>query len=132
MKLIELPKDVIELISKHEINVSVAEELFSVTNQTDQSKIALMLHDNRLSSRDARKLVKDHSNLSETGHLSPGYSHHYIHVSERICKSFDKSIISLKLAIKKFAGIAEAVEDYGTLKLTYSSEKKTSTKKGFP
>ena len=113
MKLIELPKDVIELISKHEINVSVAEELFSVTNQTDQSKISLMLHDNRLSSRDARKLVKDHSNLSETGHLSLGYSHHYIHVSERICKSFDKSIISLKLTIKKFAGIAEAVEDYG-------------------
>lgn len=111
MKLIELPKDVIELISKHEINVSVAEELFSVTNQTDQSKIALMLHNNTLSSRDVRKLVKDHSNLSQIEHSFPGYSHHYIHVSERICKSFDKSIISLRMAIKKFAGIAEAVED---------------------
>lgn len=70
-----------------------------------------MLHDNRLSSRDVWKFVKDHGNLSEPGHSSPGYSHHYIYVSERISKSFDKSIISLRLAIKKFAGIAEAVED---------------------
>ena len=111
MKLIELPKDVIELISKHEINVSVAEELFSVTSHTHQSRIALMLHDNKLSSRDVRKLVKNNGNLSEEEISSIEYSPHYTYASEKICKSFDKSIISIRLAIKKFARIAEAVED---------------------
>jgi hypothetical protein len=33
MKLVELPKDVIDLISKSEITVATAEELLSVTNK---------------------------------------------------------------------------------------------------
>jgi ParB family chromosome partitioning protein len=111
MKLIELPKDVIELISKSEINVSIAEELLSIPNHNDQSKLAIVMRDDGLSSRDARNLVRHYGNYPDIVHTYSSYGHHYIYVSEKICKSFDKSIIALRITTKKIARIAEALED---------------------
>jgi ParB family transcriptional regulator, chromosome partitioning protein len=64
IKLVEMPSNVIDLISKSEINVSVAEELLSVSNKENQSKLALIIREKKLSSRRARKFIKDNMDPS--------------------------------------------------------------------
>jgi ParB family chromosome partitioning protein len=111
IKLVELPKDVIELISKSEISVSIAEELLTVKDKYKQSRLAVMIRNKQLSSRDTRGLIKEDLTYTDIDSLSHTYNDHYDCAQDRICKSFDKSIIALRIAIKKVASIAETVED---------------------
>jgi ParB family transcriptional regulator, chromosome partitioning protein len=111
MKLVELPKDVIELISKSEISVSVAEELLSVKDDYKQSKLAVLIRNKQLSSRDTRGLIKDDLTYTDIDSSFHAYNDNFNHAQERICKSFDKSIIALRIAIKKLGSIVETVED---------------------
>ena len=111
MKLVELPKDVIELISKSEISVSIAEELLSVKDKHKQSQLAGMIRNKQLSSRDTRGLIKDDLTYADIDSLSHTYNDHYDCAQERISKSFDKSIIALRIAIKKVGSIVETIED---------------------
>ena len=111
MKLVELPKDVIELISKSEISVSKAEELLSVKDKYKQSNLAVMIRNKRLSSRDTRRLVKDDLTYTDMDSLFDTYNDYYNCEQERICKLFDKSIIALRIAIKKIGSLAETIED---------------------
>jgi ParB family chromosome partitioning protein len=111
MKLVELPKDVIELISKSEISVSIAEELLSVKDKNKQSKLAVMIRNKQLSSRDTRGLIKEDLIYTDIDSLFHNYNDHYNCTEERICKSFDKSIIALRIAIKKLGSIVETIED---------------------
>ena len=111
MKLLDLPKDVIGLISKSEIRVSTAEELFSITKQYNQSKVAMMIRDKKLSSRNARKLIKENRNFGyrDSSVVTPSYQN--VYASDRLHKSFNKAIIVLRITIKKLASIIESVED---------------------
>jgi ParB family chromosome partitioning protein len=111
MKLVELPKDVIELISKSEISVSKAEELLTVKDKHKQSQLAVMIRNKQLSSRDTRGLIKDNFTHTDIDSLFETYNDHYDWAQERICKSFDKSIIALRIAIKKVGSIVESIED---------------------
>jgi ParB family chromosome partitioning protein len=111
MKLVELPKDVVELISKSEISVSIAEELLSVKDKYKQSKLAVMIRSKQLSSRDTRGLIKDDLTYTDMDSLFHTYNDCYNYDQERICKSFDKSIIALRIAIKKVGSIVETIED---------------------
>ena len=111
MKLVELPKDVIELISKSEISVSIAEELLSVKDKHKQSQLAVMIRNKQLSSRDTRGLIKEDLAYTDIDSLSHTYNDHYDCAQERISKSFDKSIIALRIAIKKVGSIVETIED---------------------
>jgi ParB family chromosome partitioning protein len=111
MKLVELPKDVIELISKSEISVSIAEELLSVKDRYKQSKLAVLIRNKQLSSRDTRGLIKDDLTYTDIDSSFHAYNDHFNRAQERICKSFDKSIIALRIAIKKLGLIVETVED---------------------
>jgi len=111
MKLVELPKDVIELISKSEISVSNAEELLTVKDKYKQSELAEMIRNKQLSSRDTRGLIKEDLAYTDIDSLSHTYNDHYDCAQERISKSFDKSIIALRIAIKKVGSIVETVED---------------------
>jgi len=111
MKLVELPKDIIDLISKSEINVSTAEELLSVKDKYNQSKIAVLIRDKKLSSRNTRKLLKtdlDYTNIDSSFRT---HNDQYDYDKERISKCFDKSIIALRIATKKLGSIVECVED---------------------
>jgi ParB family transcriptional regulator, chromosome partitioning protein len=111
MKLVELHKDVIELISKSEISVSIAEELLSVKDKYKQSKLAILIRNKQLSSRDTRGLIKDDLTYTDIDSSFHAYNDHFNCAQERICKSFDKSIIALRIAIKKLGSIVETVED---------------------
>jgi ParB family transcriptional regulator, chromosome partitioning protein len=111
MKLVELPNDVIELISKSDISVSTAEELLSVKDKYKQSKLAVMISSKQLSSRETRELIKDDLPYTDIDSLFHTYDDHYNCAQARLSKSFDKSIIALRIAIKKLASIVETVED---------------------
>lgn len=80
--------------------------MLAVTNKENQSKIVQIIREKKLSSRKARKLIKD---STDTSFLT--YDDHYIYSRKRIIKSFDKSIIALRIAIKKLGPIVEALED---------------------
>jgi ParB family transcriptional regulator, chromosome partitioning protein len=111
MKLVELPKDVIELISKSEISVSIAEELLTVKDKYKQSQLAVMTCNKHLSSRDTRGIIKEDLTYTDIDSLSHTYNGYYDCAQDRICKSFDKSIIALRIAIKKIGSIVETIEE---------------------
>jgi ParB family transcriptional regulator, chromosome partitioning protein len=109
IKLTDLPKDIINLISKSEISVSIGEELFPIIDKHTQSRITQIIQKRQLSSRMVRKLVKK----LENENMNEDISDHFTDGSEydRISKIFDKIIISLKLVIDKLVTIIETVED---------------------
>ena len=109
IKLTELPKDMIDLISTSEISATIGEELLPIVDKDVQSRLTEVIRDRQLSSRTVRKLVKN------VGAKALGRSPLYYTAStneyETIHKVFDKVIISIRILIKKLATIIENVED---------------------
>jgi len=111
IKLLDLPKGVIDLISKSEIRVSAAEELLSVTSQYNQFKMAKMICDKKMSSRNARKLIKEYRNFGYKDSSVFTENHQNLYAGERLHKTFNKAIIALRITINKLSSIIESVED---------------------
>lgn len=107
LKLLELPKDVLELLSDYRINTATAAELLSVKSKARQSELAKIILERQVSSKKARAIIK------EQGRSEPDYSLTYnqsnLHIDE-ILKSFDKSIISLKIALNKLGLVIGTIE----------------------
>jgi ParB family chromosome partitioning protein len=109
IRLTELPKGVLNLISKSEISVSIGEELLPIVDKNDQSRIIQIARERQLSSRMVRKLVKRLENKTMTEDLFDHFSDSDNY--DEICKMFDKIILSVKLLISKLVTIIESVED---------------------
>ena len=109
IKLVELPKAVMALISNSEINVSVVEEILPIEDKHIQCKLTELIQDRQLSSRMVRTIVKGIGTKRKD--KDPFY--HFVSRSdnERIHKSFDKAIIALRISIKKLATIIENIDD---------------------
>jgi|GEM_PF-7068625 len=58
-----------------------------------------------------RKLIKENRNISHTGSSFVPHNYQNVYPRERLHKSFNKSIIVLRIAIKKLGSIIETVED---------------------
>jgi ParB family transcriptional regulator, chromosome partitioning protein len=97
IKLLRLPNDVLETITSHTLDTSIAEELFSIKDKTKQSELAGLIVDRRLSMRKARQLLKDlePAEMDFTSSYKSGYIDH-IKTAER---SFDKTITALRIAM---------------------------------
>ena len=108
MKLLELPKDVIDLISKSEMRVTVAEELLNIPDKHAQSKLTKLIQDGRLSSRMVRKMVKGMRTIPDKDYFCNSARKNDIEI---IPKSFDKAIIALRISIRKLATIIESLDD---------------------
>lgn len=109
MKLLELPEDVLRLLCDSEISVATGEELLSLEERNKQSKVAAMVVRNAISSKRLRKMIKD-----EKTHLDDFTDFSYLSCSdekEKFFKAFDKSIISLRIAMNRIAMIIEKIED---------------------
>ena len=109
IKLVELPKAVMALISNSEINVSVVEELLPIEDKHIQSKLTELIQDRQLSSRMVRTIVKGIGTKRKD--KDPFYQFVSRSDNERIHKSFDKAIIALRISIKKLATIIENIDD---------------------
>lgn len=110
MRLVELPQDILDLISDSEINVSIAEELMAVKDKKLQSEFAGIVKNRKYSSRDVRQLIQESSN--DAGFVEDLKVYHTRDYEEKILRSFDKSIIALKVTAKKFGNIIEDVEPH--------------------
>jgi ParB family chromosome partitioning protein len=119
IRLVELPDSVIDLLSKGEISISAAEELLPISSRDEQTKIAIVIRKKKHSLRKVRQLVKNNIIIADSDSSSFSRDDNPLYTKDRILKSIDKSIITLRIAVKKLGSIMEGVEDdwifYGIL-----------------
>lgn len=108
MKLLELPKDVLQLLTESDISVTTGEELLSLKESDKQSKIAKMVLKYSIPSKSLRKMIKEQEYLLDEQNTFSFYDSTV--ENEKFLKAFDKSIISLKIAMNKLAMIIEKIE----------------------
>jgi ParB family chromosome partitioning protein len=112
IRLLDLPSDVLDSILKFEINRSTAEELLSIRDTHVQSKLAQIIRERRLSSRQARQLVK----VREEGSVYDfdeklTFQKKLVDIDRMTQKSFDKSILAIRFAMNTLSTIMEHIED---------------------
>lgn len=119
IRLVELPDSVIDLLSKCEISISAAEELLPISSRGEQTKIAIEIRNKKLPLRKVRQLIKNNGINADSDSLSSSLENDPLYTKDRILKSIDKSIIALRIAVKKLGSIMEGVEEdwifYGIL-----------------
>jgi ParB family chromosome partitioning protein len=109
MKLLELPKDVLDLISESQIYAATAEELLSIKYKNRQSELAKIIREGHMSSRKVRMMIKEQERDDESTYFLSSY---YSNLDEqKVWKSFDKSIIALRIALNKLSLIIENIEE---------------------
>lgn len=108
--LLKLPKEVLEKLASREIAPSLAEELCRFENQEDQSKLAQLVAQRHLSMRRIRSLsMSDGLERSDASMLSlSNTGPDPIQVTDR---AFEKTIVSLKVALSNIGSLIETVED---------------------
>ncbi len=112
IRLLDLPNDILDSILKFELNRSAAEELLALRDSHVQSKLAQIIREKRLSSRQARELVKDHEDDSVYGFDEKRtFQKKFVDIDRMIQKSFDKSIIAIRFAMNTLSTIMEDIED---------------------
>ena len=115
LRLLDLPPEIVESVSCSHINASTAEELLSVKDSRKQSKLGQMIQNNQLSSRDIRQIIQDtkrnpiydYDGSDEDQRYTPRRKD----LDERTQRSFDKSIIALRIAMNKLGTIIEQVQE---------------------
>ena len=112
IKLLDLPGDVLNSLSDLTLNTSVAEELLFIDDKKGQSKLAQLVRQRRLSSKNVREIVKE---IQKDGspfldHEDIAYYGAHIDKAEKARKSIDKSIATLRIAMSRISAITEGNE----------------------
>jgi ParB family transcriptional regulator, chromosome partitioning protein len=110
IKLLDLPSYIRDSISSSVIFPSTAEELAFMKDKRKQLKLAVLTDKGRLSI----KVIREISRNSDNGEISSGsLSDETIDSNQMrsISKTFDKSIIGLRIAMNRLVRLIEAVED---------------------
>ena len=119
--LLELPRDILALITSRELNASTAQELFPIRSYSKQSEVANLIVNNKLSSRDTRRVVNEVKRQPELGTSNMKYEHRARYRNEeigRIERSLSRSILVLRLAMSR---IGEIIDEYEDNWLVYES-----------
>ena len=108
IKLLNLPSDVLQSIVTHEIPVSIAEELFQIKDKNNQSLLGNLIANRRLSLRTSRKLIKeqDENDIFFQSNHNNGYIDH----TRLVERSFDKSIVAIRIAMNSLREVINSVE----------------------
>lgn len=109
LKLLELPREVVDLISESEIHVSAAEELLCIKNKNRQSELAALILKRNVSSRKVRGLIR--ADGEESIYYNDSMSYLVADNGIEISKIFDKPIIALRIALNKLAMTIESTEN---------------------
>jgi ParB family transcriptional regulator, chromosome partitioning protein len=112
IKLLDLPTDVLNSLSDLSLNTSAAEELLFIDDKKGQSKLAELVRQRHLSSKNVREVVKE---IQKDGYLfldsmDIAYNGTHIDKAERARKSIDKSIAILRIAMSRISAIIEGNE----------------------
>ncbi len=108
IKLLDLPKHIVQAIQRSIISASAAEELFPLTHGSEQSKLSELISRRHLSFREARSLSKYASQESDTRMLQPSGAEVNL---EKVQRAIDRIIIILKTSMSKLAPNIDNVED---------------------
>ncbi|HJR84118.1 MAG TPA: ParB/RepB/Spo0J family partition protein [Nitrososphaeraceae archaeon] len=109
MRLLELPEDVLQLICESEMSVSTGEELLTIKDGVKQSEFAKMVLNRSVSSKKLRRVIQaEKSRIDDFDFL---YHPSKEEEKENELKAFDKSIITLKMALNNIATMIEKTED---------------------
>lgn len=121
--LLNLPQDIIDFIDNRQLTPSAAEELFPIRDESKQSKLAKLIVDRQLSSKEARKVVRSTKNQSGNYYCSQildsiyDYGYHTQHHNgyhdevRAIDRSLHKSILALRIAMSRIVAIIDEYED---------------------
>jgi ParB family transcriptional regulator, chromosome partitioning protein len=105
--LLELPGDIIDAIAKCAIPASIAEELYSVKDDSKQSQLAELVSKRHLSLRKVREMVKD----LETDDADISDWDDPLHEQTRKAQRLlDKSVVAVKMALSRMGTIIEEAD----------------------
>jgi len=112
IRLLESSPELIESVSNHSINPSTAEELVSIKDETIVHNFIGMINQKQLSSRKVRKLVKEHKKGSTHSIYDfKEVEDKIVDIDSKVQRSFDKSIVTLRIAASRLATIIESMEE---------------------
>ena len=114
IRLLELPKDVVDSLSAGSLSVSVGDELLPLKEKEQQSKLAELIKKRKLSSRQVRELKAEMKN-SDNPYDVLDFQTKIIDIDTKTQKSFDKAIIAIRVAMNKLASVIDDVEDNWTV-----------------
>jgi ParB family chromosome partitioning protein len=109
IKLLDLPNDVLNLISESEISVSMGEELLTIKEQDKQIKLAQLTIARSLTTKKLRSIINDQE--GEVYLNNKSYISETDEKERNIVKIFEESIISLRIAANKLAVTIEKVQN---------------------
>jgi ParB family transcriptional regulator, chromosome partitioning protein len=113
IKLLNLPTEVLDSITNRNVSISVAEELSFVKDPSRQTQLAELISKRHLSLRKIRNMIKDSGNGGSGAFDDDDiiYENRSEAEIQRLERSFDKSIIMLRIAMNKLGTIIENTED---------------------
>lgn len=106
--MLNLPADVLDSIVKHTLDISIAEELFSIKDKAKQSTLANLITDRKMSLRKARKFLKNIN--GEEVDFDSFYKSDYVDHLKIAEKSFDKTITAIRIAMNSLADVINHIE----------------------
>jgi ParB family chromosome partitioning protein len=113
LRLLTLPEVVLQKVTNSLINISLAEEIIPVNDKSRQSELGDLICKRRMSIKQVRQLIKDSDdsvyNYDSTTLLES--SEDVSRLDRKARKSFDKSIITFRIAINRLADIIQSAED---------------------
>jgi ParB family transcriptional regulator, chromosome partitioning protein len=109
IKLVNLPRNILDLISQSGVSITTIEELFPIPDDNTRTMLTKLIHEKHLLSRTVRKLVKGIT--SKKVDIDSFAQFTKIDDYDRLCKSFDKAIIALRISVDRLTTVIEKVED---------------------
>lgn len=112
-RLLDLPDDIIKMISVTDITISSAEELLPVRNKQEQCEIARIARDKGLSSKEIRELAAQFRIEDPIYHHKDRWEFEtrIADLDRDAQKSYDKAIIAVRAAMNKMISIMDNIED---------------------
>lgn len=114
MRLLDLPKEVLDKVLSSSLSISAAEELIPVHNHDRQSKLADLISKKRMSTKQVRRLISAHDETvyDTVGVIdSVGSSEDISQLDRTAQRCLDKSIVAFRITMNKLADIMESAED---------------------
>jgi ParB family transcriptional regulator, chromosome partitioning protein len=107
--LLELPEDIIDLVTTQQLDSSAAQELFPIKDKSKQSEIATLVVNKQLGSKDVRRIVQDLHQLNTTN--VGGDQQGSTRDTRRIERPLNKSILILRIAMARIVQLVDESED---------------------
>jgi ParB family transcriptional regulator, chromosome partitioning protein len=106
--LLNLPKEVKDSIIGRTLSPSIAQELIYLQDEKDKSDLAKLVINRHLPTRKVRKMVKE---MNNDKNMEETVIRHITRDNLRTQKSFDKTIITLRIAMNRISNIIDDIDD---------------------